>query len=374
MARFDRYMLSECVLLFGFFSLLLVLVFWINRAVALFDRIIADGQSARVFLELSALQLPYIILLVLPISAFAAVLQVANRMSSDSELTIMQATGYSSFRLARPVLYFSLLVALMVAVLTHVLVPISSARLADRQQEISDDSTARLLREGEFLHPNNRSALYVRELTPEGELRDVFLSQRSADGTDQIYTSKTAFLLRGADGPQIVMIDGLAQSRDPDTNRLFTTAFDDFVVDVATLTGDSDRRKLALRELDTRDLWNPTEDYALEVEHSIGSLKQELHERLSRSLFPVVTTLLGFAVLLSGRFSRFGVWRQIGIAVALLIALKVVEGAAAQRIQDDPSVWFLAYLPFVIGMICAGALLWNLGRRRRVRQVGAALT
>lgn len=370
MARFDRYMLSECVLLFGFFSLLLVLVFWINRAVSLFDRIIADGQSARVFLELSALQLPYIILLVLPISAFAAVLQVTNRMSSDSELTIMQATGYSGFRLARPVLFFSVIVAVMVAVLTHLLVPISSARLADRQQEISDDSTARLLREGEFLHPNNRSTLYVRDLTPEGELRDVFLSQRAQDGTDQIYTSKTAFLLRGEDGPQIVMIDGLAQSRDPDTNRLFTTSFDDFVVDVATLTGDPDDRKPALRELDTRDLLDPDQAYADRVQHNMGALKQELHERLSRSLFPIVTSLLGFAVLLSGRFSRFGVWRQIGVAVALLIVLKVVEGAAAQRIQDDPSSWFLAYLPFVLGVVLAVALLWNVGRRRRVRQVG----
>jgi len=369
-ARFDRYMLSECVLLFGFFSLLLVLVFWINRAVSLFDRIIADGQSARVFLELSALQLPYIILLVLPISAFAAVLQVTNRMSSDSELTIMQATGYSGFRLARPVLFFSVIVAVMVAVLTHLLVPISSARLADRQQEISDDSTARLLREGEFLHPNNRSTLYVRDLTPEGELRDVFLSQRAQDGTDQIYTSKTAFLLRGEDGPQIVMIDGLAQSRDPDTNRLFTTSFDDFVVDVATLTGDPDDRKPALRELDTRDLLDPDQAYADRVQHNMGALKQELHERLSRSLFPIVTSLLGFAVLLSGRFSRFGVWRQIGVAVALLIVLKVVEGAAAQRIQDDPSSWFLAYLPFVLGVVLAVALLWNVGRRRRVRQVG----
>ena len=57
MARFDRYMLSQCLQLFGFFGLVLVLVYWINQAVILFDQLIADGQTALVFLELPALTL-----------------------------------------------------------------------------------------------------------------------------------------------------------------------------------------------------------------------------------------------------------------------------------------------------------------------------
>ncbi len=72
MARFDRYMLSQLMVLFGFFSLVLVLVYWINRAVVLFDQLIADGQSATVFLEFTALTLPSVMRLALPLAAFAA--------------------------------------------------------------------------------------------------------------------------------------------------------------------------------------------------------------------------------------------------------------------------------------------------------------
>ena len=57
-AKFDRYMLSQLLVLFGFFSLVLVAVFWINRAVVLFDRLIGDGQTALVFLEFTALGRP----------------------------------------------------------------------------------------------------------------------------------------------------------------------------------------------------------------------------------------------------------------------------------------------------------------------------
>ena len=60
------------LLFFGFFALVLVAIFWINRAVRLFDRLIGDGQSALVVLEFSMLTVPNVIRLVLPISAFAA--------------------------------------------------------------------------------------------------------------------------------------------------------------------------------------------------------------------------------------------------------------------------------------------------------------
>ena len=111
MARFDRYLLSQLMVLFGFFALVLVLVYWINRAVVLFDQLIADGQSAVVFLEFTALTLPNVIRAVLPVAVFASSVYVTNRLSSESELVVVQSTGFSAFRLARPILVFGILVA-----------------------------------------------------------------------------------------------------------------------------------------------------------------------------------------------------------------------------------------------------------------------
>ena len=111
MPRFDRYLLVQLLAVFGFFALVLVSVYWVNRAVGLFDQLIGDGQTALVFLEFSLLTLPNVIRVVLPVAAFAASVYVANRLIQDSEMVVMQATGFSSFRLARPVLWFGLIVA-----------------------------------------------------------------------------------------------------------------------------------------------------------------------------------------------------------------------------------------------------------------------
>ena len=48
MPRIDRYLLSQFLTLFGFFALVLVSVYWINRAVSLFEQLISDGQTALV--------------------------------------------------------------------------------------------------------------------------------------------------------------------------------------------------------------------------------------------------------------------------------------------------------------------------------------
>ena len=44
MARINTYILKQLLALFGFFALVLVLIYGINRAVRLFDRLIAGGH------------------------------------------------------------------------------------------------------------------------------------------------------------------------------------------------------------------------------------------------------------------------------------------------------------------------------------------
>ena len=73
MGRINTYILKQLLTMFGFFALVLVLIYWINRAVRLFDRLIADGQSALVFLEFTSLTLPWMIFAITPIAGFAAV-------------------------------------------------------------------------------------------------------------------------------------------------------------------------------------------------------------------------------------------------------------------------------------------------------------
>ena len=369
MSRFDRYLLSQFLTLFGFFALVLVLVYWINRAVGLFDRLIGDGQSALVFLEFSLLTLPNVIRIVLPVAAFAAAVQVANRLSQDGELVVMQATGMSAFRLARPVLFFGLIVAAMMLALTHFAVPASRTMLADRSAEIEANVTARLLTDGQFMHPADGVTFYIREITTNGELRDVFLSDDRSGAGRTSYSAKRALLVRGDTGPKLVMIDGMSQTLARGTGRLSVTHFSDFTRDLSGMVGDGARDARTVNELSTADLLAATPALLSETASTRAQFLSEAHDRFAQPVLAVAAALIGFSALVLGAFSRFGLWRQILVAIVMLILMQLVANAATSASLRNPDMWPLVYLAPVLGIALGVATLALSQRPRRLRRL-----
>jgi len=346
------------MVLFGFFALVLVSILWINKAVRMFDKLIGDGQPAWVFAELTALTLPSVIGGMLPIAAFAAAVYVVHRLSSESELTVIQATGYSPARLTRPVLVFGVIVALMMSLLAHLLIPGSLSQLRLREQEISRNVAAQLLSEGEFLHPAPGITFYIREITPEGELRDVFLSDRRDPERSVTYTSSRAYLVSDAEGSRLVMVTGLAQSLRRDDSRLFVTHFDDFSHDISSLLNRSGLNLTKVSFSATGDLLRDPEAVALRSGGTLGEVMAELHGRFTAALMCLVAALVGFCTLLVGAYSRLGVFRQVLAAFAFLIGIKVAESAALGPVLANAALWPLLYLPALVGMVLSGVLLW----------------
>ena len=356
--RFDRYLFSQLLTLFGFFALVLVLVYWVNRAVVLFDQLIANGQSAAVFLEFTALSLPNVIRVVLPIAAFAGTVYVANRLTSESELVVVQATGFSPWRLIRPVVFFGLVVFTLGSILAHVLVPISLSRLSERTAEISENMTARLLTEGRFLHPADGVTFYIREISPVGELKNIFLSDARDPDVTTTYTAREALLIRGASAPTLVMIDGMAQRFEEADRNLSVTRFEDFAFNLEGLVDAISSGRRRPQELFTGELLAPSEATLAATGETRAALIAEGHERIGDSLNGLVAPMIGFATLLLGGFSRFGIWRQILGAIMALIVVQMLTRVGQDVVQGNAELWPAAYVGPASGLTLALALLF----------------
>ncbi|EBA16208.1 hypothetical protein RSK20926_20820 [Roseobacter sp. SK209-2-6] len=375
MSRYDRYVLSQYLLFFGFFALILVAVFWVNRAVVLFDRLIGDGQSALVFVEFTALTLPNLIRMVLPVAVFASSVWVTNRLQSESELTVLRATGTSPWQMARPALVFGLVAALMMSALTHVLLPASISQLEIREREVSRNVTARLLTEGNFLHPAKGITFYIRKIESDGTLKDVFLSDRRDPNSSVTYTGSEAFLVRDGEKTHLIMVNGMAQRFTKDTRRLSTTNFSDFSYDISALARKSADRSRNIRAIPSLEILTAREQITNTDGYSAGALAEELHLRFARALVCVTVALIGFSALMLGTFSRFGVWRQALLAFLLLILVEGLRGVVSEPVLKDPTLWPLIYLPAVTGLIIAAGFLQLAARPTRIKkmpQPGAA--
>lgn len=374
LTRIDRYLLARLLSLFGFFALVLVSVYWINRAVGLFDQLLADGQTAKVVLEFTALTLPFVIRVVLPIAAFAAAVQVANRLSGDSELVVMQAAGLSPWRLARPVLVFGLIGAVLMALLTHWLVPASRAQLAQRQAEIAENVTAQFLIPGTFLYPADGMTLYIRDISPRGELLGLFLADDRRPDRTVIHTAEKALLVKAETGPKLIMLAGQSQAltrpADGTAPRLAVTQFADFTYDLGALVTRKPREARDIDEVSTRALLADPGAVAAATGLRAAELRLELHERLAQPLQAPVAALIGFAALMTGAFSRFGLARQILIAIGALILVQFLMNAVADLARRQPDLAALTWLPVLAGGGIAALMLALAARNRRVPAPG----
>ncbi|MFM7655478.1 MAG: LPS export ABC transporter permease LptF [Paracoccaceae bacterium] len=366
MPRFDRYLLTQLLAVFGFFALVLVLVYWVNRAVGLFDQLIGDGQTALVFLEFSVLTLPNVIRVVLPIAAFAAAVFVANRLMQDSELVVMQATGFSAFRLARPVVIFGLIVAGALLVLSHVLVPASREAIILRYAEIGQNVSSRFLTDGQFTHPAPGLTLYVRELAPSGELLDLFLTDARDPGRTTTYSAQKALFARTDSGPKLLMVNGLVQQIDDETRRLSLTRFADFTYDLAGLIPEVSPGKRNIDAMSTVELLAASPEDLAETGATRAAFLYDGHNRFAQPFLAVGAAMIGFAALLMGSFSRFGLWRQVVVAIVLLVMVQAVSSVATRMGLRSERGWIWAYAAPLFGITLGVGLLWWSQRPRRV--------
>lgn len=360
-------MLSQLLMFFGFFALVLVSIFWVNSAVRLFDRLIADGQSVWVFLEMTALSLPNVVRQMMPVAAFVAVVYTMNRLQGESELVVMQATGFSPFRILRPVLYFGAIVAILLAILTNILVPASRVRINDWTDQISQNISSKLLSEGAFLHPTESVTFYIREIGPSGELSDIFLTDSRQPEATVTYTARRAFLTKTDTGPKIVMLDGIAQTLRRPSRQLSVTRFAEFTYDVGALMDQRGPRVADLDERSTLALLTADPELLAQTGASRTLVLAEGHDRFAKPLLALTVACLACAAMLTGSFSRLGQWPQIAFASGLFIALFMAMNASTRMATGSEGAHAMVYAPVVAGLgACCAILLW-VGRARRSR-------
>ena len=370
LARFDRYVLGQLMVVFGFFSFVIVMIFWINKAIGLFDRLVGDGQSLGVFIEFTLLIVPFLLLTILPISAFAASVQVANRLSSESEMVVLRSSGVSAFRLMRPAFIFGLLVFILMLILVHLLVPLSRAQLALREATISQDVASQFLDAGQFMHPARGITIFIGNITPTGILERVMLTDDREKDVRLIYTSDQALLVRTDDGPRLVMIDGLTQILD-DENALSVLSFKDLAFDLGDLSNVKPGQLRDLRAYSTRLLFSAQEELSAVTGQSVALIRTELHTRFTHPLNGLFAAVIGFGALLLGAFSRFGFWQQVAGGVVMLVVLQLSVNSVANFAKSSEDAWPILYLPVLIGAVMSIGLVLAadqslIGRLRRM--------
>ncbi len=364
MSKFDRYFFNQLFVSFLFFSIVLIAVFWVNKAVILFDRLVSEGHSATIFFEFSFLALPDAAALVFPISSFAAAVYVSNRFSNESEFVILRASGVSAARLARPVFVFGVCVAIGMLVITNYAIPTAKKQLNQREHEIGANFSAKLLREGRFLHPRTNTTLFIEAIAPDGELQNVFLSDRRDPLVTRTYTAESAYLLQKLDSSNLVMVRGMTQIYDTENTQLSTTSFSDLTVDVGDYFSQSPQMLRQIEGFSTQELISNPKVVLMESGGSLGTLIENLNQRFHQPLLCLLCALVGYGAITAARYSRVGTGRHIVFAVFLLVMVKLIEGSLKDTVYQSVHNWPFVYAPGLFALLCVLFLIIGADRAK----------
>tara|TARA_B110000003_G_scaffold104319_1_gene106572 strand:+ start:244 stop:1362 length:1119 start_codon:yes stop_codon:yes gene_type:complete len=351
MQKLDQYILKQIFLIFVFFLVLFTSIFWINRAIRLFDQLISGGHSSSILFEIAILSLPSTTTIVFPIACFTAVIFVTNRLKNDAELIILQSSGLSPWRMARPYFIFGFFCMLGLGFFTIVVVPSSAKILYERQIELNASVSAKLLKEGKFIHPLKGVTFYIKGIENDGTLLNVFLHDRRNQDETLTYSATRAFLAKNADKTVLYMENGLIQIIDSSTKELSTTEFKSINIDLSDAIEEKTNDAIYLSHVPTSLLINDMKKVAKLTKASRGSAGLELHTRFHRPVFCFVAAILGFSCLLIGNYSKFSFSKQIGLALFVIALIKIIESYTSKVSLDNFLLWPLIYSPSLIGII-----------------------
>lgn len=173
----DRYLLREIAGPLGLGFLVYTFILLLDALFDSAEMIIRRGLPVRTVGELLLLAMPNIVVLTIPMALLFGVLIAIGRLSSDSELVALRATGISLLSLYRPILLLSAALTALNAVLMIFVLPWGNHQLQLERLAILTRSVSSQVQPRVFWDEWPNQVLYVFE-TPTGESwRGVFLAE-----------------------------------------------------------------------------------------------------------------------------------------------------------------------------------------------------
>jgi lipopolysaccharide export system permease protein len=354
MGSIDRYIFRTTLGSFAVVLISLTGVIWITQALRGIDLMTSQGQTILTFLGITSLVIPALVLIIAPIALMIAISHTLNKLATDSEIIVMNAAGYSPFRLFRPFFYATCVVALMVAFIGAYLAPDGMRRIKQWDAEITADVLTNILQPGRFAQLEPNLTIRIRDRLPGGVLGGVFVDDRRDPNERVTIIADHGTVLKNENGSYLVLEDGNLERFEAGKRDPALVAFGRYAFDMSKFSNQGHDVTLGIRERYLWELMWPAEDDPMYTQLS-GQFRAELHDRFMAPVYPFAFAALTFAFLGSPRTTRQSRNFSIGGSIFAVFGLRMV-GFACSVITVKTSAAALAQYLMLFGGIGVG--LW----------------
>nr|WP_298684746.1 LPS export ABC transporter permease LptF [uncultured Dongia sp.] len=320
----------------------------LERLIRLLDLFANRGGPMNIVIKMLANLVPHYLGIAVPAALFVGVLYASMRLSSDSELDAMRASGLSLRRLMAPILALSVVLVIVSGYLIGFLQPYTRFGYRALVHLVVETAWDSAIERGAFFTGFGGKTILIGDISEGGrKLSQIFVKEVDENGQDLVITAETGQLDRGRDLTLILTLyNGVRTEVTPGTDQAEAVEFTELKLPMESVTPEPFRNRGEREsELDFVELIQAY--FNTPPTLHIEDIKAELNSRLVRTVSIIFLPLLAMPIGVSSRRTSKGLRLLVGILflVAYFQILQFGRDAVGSAILGPlVALW----LPFAI--------------------------
>ncbi|MDR1166663.1 MAG: LptF/LptG family permease [Deltaproteobacteria bacterium] len=322
-AILKRCVLAETAPTFLVNILVFTFILLMARIMTLANLVISNGAATWDIVWIFVLILPKSLSMSIPIAALLATLTTFLRMSADSEIKVIKASGISLFQLLPPILWFGLAALVLTGFFTVYLAPIANRQFRAELLDLAKARADLAIREQVFVRDFPGLTIYVGQLPLQADLmKNVVINDRRSPGENTFIVAEEGLLDVDREGGLLLfrlqngVIDRIYESKNS-VDSIFFDTYELKIFPGAEFENEENSLVLGRAELPGGELLAEAARARAVGFPGWMDYVMEYHRRLS---FPVAAFLMAvIGAPLGASFRTRG--RNFGLVVGLLVFL-----------------------------------------------------
>jgi lipopolysaccharide export system permease protein len=357
MAAIDRYIFRTIFAGFLLILINLTLVIWITQILRQVDLITNQGQTILVFLRITGLLVPILMLVIAPIAIVIAVSYALTKLNGDSELVVINAAGVSPRRVFQPVLASCIAVAVFVGYISAYLAPWLQRQMAQEIAKVRTDVVSNIVRPGAFTSVDRGLIFHIREKHAENQFQGVFIDDTRNPDEHITIVAEYGQIVQKGDSAFLIMRDGNIERRRTKERDPAIVVFDQYAFDLTRLAPAA-TVNIGRREKYIWELAFPAPDDPV-MKASPSEWRVELHERIYAPLYPLAFGIIAFAILGFPRTTRQSRAVSMFAVIAAVAGLRLGGFAGTAIAVGMPAMLAVVYAMIAFSIGLGSWVIWR---------------
>jgi lipopolysaccharide export system permease protein len=338
----------------------LTLIVWLSSVLKEIGLLTSEGQTFILFLKITALTIPNLIVLVAPVAYLIASLHTLNRLNGDSELIVLSASGASVWRLFVPYFTLGTLVAAAIFAANLFVLPNAARLLGDYVSQVRADFLSQVVQPGKFPELEPGLTIHMRDKAQNGDLLGVVVHDERDKKTSSTIIAERGEVISEGGRAEMDLYDGQILRQQEDSSKVQFVVFKTYSFDMGDFTAKAGPREPKVQERSLEELLYPDRDSAYYKANAAG-IRSEIHQRLSTPLYSFVYAFLAVLYLGRPRTTREGRASLLFTAFVIGAALRVLGIAGVNMVGKNLAGLALIYgAPALLTLLFIVMLRFNI--------------